>query len=76
MVSSIKIIILSVAALFAATDFLMAQNPLFIPPSLSGTNFNLNIQNGTTQFYPGINTPTYGINGALLAPTLIINKWD
>lgn len=54
----------------------MAQNPLFIPPSLSGTNFNLNIQNGTTQFYPGINTPTYGINGALLAPTLIINKWD
>lgn len=76
MISSIKKIILSVAALFAATDFLMAQNPLFIPPTLSGTNFNLNIQNGTTQFYPGINTPTYGINGALLAPTLIINKWD
>ncbi len=76
MISSIKKIILSVAALFAATDFLVAQNPLFIPPTLSGTNFNLNIQNGTTQFYPGINTPTYGINGALLAPTLIINKWD
>ena len=76
MISSIKKIILSVAAFFAATDFLVAQNPLFIPPTLSGTNFNLNIQNGTTQFYPGINTPTYGINGALLAPTLIINKWD
>ncbi len=76
MINSIKKIILSVAALIAATDFLMAQNPLFIPPTLNGTNFNLNIQNGTTQFYPGINTLTYGINGALLAPTLIINKWD
>ncbi|CAN5553263.1 multicopper oxidase domain-containing protein [soil metagenome] len=53
-----------------------AQNPLFIPPTLSGTTFNLDIQNGVTQFYPGINTNTYGINGPLLAPTLIINKWD
>ena len=55
---------------------IIAQNPLFIPPSISGTTFNLNIQNGITQFYPGINTPTYGINGPLLAPTLIVNKWD
>lgn len=55
---------------------IVAQNPLFIPPSISGTTFNLNIQNGITQFYPGINTPTYGINGPLLAPTLIVNKWD
>ncbi len=54
----------------------VAQNPLAIPPTLTGTTFNLKIQNGTTQFYPGINTPTYGINGALLAPTLIVNKWD
>lgn len=53
-----------------------AQNPLAIPPTLSGTTFNLNIQNGITQFYSGINTPTYGINGALLAPTLIVNKGD
>lgn len=54
----------------------VAQNPLAIPPSLTSTTFNLSIQNGITQFYPGINTPTYGINGALLAPTLIVNKWD
>ncbi len=53
-----------------------AQNPLFIPPSLTGTTFNLNIQNGVTQFYPSINTPTYGINGPLLGPTLIVNKGD
>lgn len=53
-----------------------AQNPLFIPPTLTSTSFNLSIQNGVTQFYPGINTPTYGINGNLLAPTLIVKKWD
>ncbi len=54
----------------------IAQNPLAVPPALTSTTFNLAIQNGVTQFYPGINTPTYGINGALLAPTLIVNKWD
>ncbi len=53
-----------------------AQNALPIPPALTGTIFNLNVQNGVTQFWPSVNTPTYGINGPLLAPTLIINKWD
>lgn len=56
--------------------FSRAQNPLAIPPTLTGTNFNLTIQDGTTQFWNGINTPTYGINGSFLAPTLIVNKWD
>ncbi|MES2395088.1 MAG: multicopper oxidase domain-containing protein, partial [Bacteroidota bacterium] len=74
--TTINKIALSVAAMFAAADISFAQNPLFIPPALSGTTFSLNIQNGTTQFYSGINTPTYGINGAILAPTLIVNKWD
>lgn len=58
------------------SQIVVAQNPLFIPPALTGSTFNLDVQNGTTQFYPGINTPTFGINGALLAPTLIVNKWD
>ncbi|MBP7388753.1 MAG: multicopper oxidase domain-containing protein [Chitinophagales bacterium] len=62
--------------LFFQFLFSQAQNALVIPPTLSGTNFNLNIQEGTTQFVAGINTPTYGINGSLLAPTLILNKWD
>ena len=55
---------------------LPAQNQLNIPPAVSGTTFNLDIRNGVTQFYPGTNTSTYGINGDLLAPTLILNKWD
>lgn len=53
-----------------------SQNPLAIPPALTGTTFNLNVQNGTFQFFDGINTPTYGINGDILGPTIIVNKWD
>jgi bilirubin oxidase len=58
------------------SKILIAQNQLAIPTTLTGTVFNLNIQNGITQFYPGVNTATYGINGVLLGPTLIINKGD
>jgi blue copper oxidase len=58
------------------SQLIVAQNALFIPPVMTGDTFNLSIQNGITQFYTGINTPTYGINGALLAPTLIVNKWE
>ena len=54
----------------------LSQNPIAIPPAVSGTTFDLNVQNGITQFFPGINTPTYGINGNILGPTLIVNKWD
>lgn len=54
----------------------VAQNPLFIPPTLTGPVFNLTVQSGTTTFYPGNPTPTFGINGAFLSPTLIVNKGD
>jgi bilirubin oxidase len=53
-----------------------SQNPLFIPPVLSGTNFNLDVQDGVVQFYQGFNTPTYGVNGNILGPTMIWNKGD
>lgn len=52
-----------------------AQNPLPIPASLTGPVFNLTIQSGTQNFY-GTPTPTYGINGPFLGPTLIVNKGD
>jgi blue copper oxidase len=52
------------------------QNPLYIPPALTGTTFNLNVQSGTTQLYPGNPTPTYGINGSFLSPTIVVNKGD
>ena len=55
---------------------LHAQNPLFIPPILTGTTFNLNVQTGTQNFFPSNPTPTYGINGPFLSPTIIVNKGD
>jgi blue copper oxidase len=54
----------------------IAQNPLLIPDTLNGLNFNLNVQTGTVQFYSGYNTPTYGMNGNFLGPTLFLNKDD
>jgi bilirubin oxidase len=51
-----------------------AQNALHIPDTLSGNVINLTIQNGTKQFYPGNITQTMGINGNILAPTLILRK--
>jgi len=57
-------------------SIVFGQNPLFIPPTLTGTNFNLNVQTGFQNFYPANPTPTYGINGAFLSPTIIVNKGD
>lgn len=57
-----------------ATSF--GQNQLYIPDTLNGTIFNLNVQSGTKQFFTGYNTPTYGYNGNFLGPTLLINSGD
>lgn len=54
----------------------VGQNPLFIPPTMSGTDFQLHVQAGTKTFFGAYNTPTYGVNGIFLAPTLLFNKGD
>lgn len=71
----------SAAALFitAAGCFVLpcfGQNRLYIPDTLSGTTFNLNVQTGTKEFFAGKSTPTYGYNGNYLGPTLLINKGE
>jgi blue copper oxidase len=53
-----------------------AQNALNIPPILTGTTFNLSIQKGTSSFYPSYTTPSYGVNGIWMAPTISVNKGD
>ena len=58
----------------AIPSLLVAQNPLAIPTTLSGSNINLTLQNGTTMFYPPTATNTMGANGSLLGPTLILEK--
>ncbi|MBL7807899.1 MAG: multicopper oxidase domain-containing protein [Saprospiraceae bacterium] len=51
-----------------------AQTLIPIPSMLEGTTFDLMAQSGTTQIFPGIETQTKGYNGAMLAPTLILEK--
>ena len=53
---------------------LLAQNPLLIPDTLSGSSINLTLQNGTFSFFSGQNTTTMGVNGDILGPTLILKK--
>ncbi len=62
--------------LLALPSLCNGQTPLFIPELLQGTTFNLNVQTGSMQFWPGINTPTFGVNGNILGPTLLMNKGD
>ena len=57
-------------------QFASAQNNLFIPPLWSGKNFNLQVQNGTATWVAGHTTPTYGVNGNFLAPTLELWKGE
>jgi len=54
----------------------LAQNPVLIPDTLSGTSFELTLQNGTFSFFDGQSTATMGVNGNILGPTLIMNKGD
>ena len=52
-------------------------NPLVIPDTISGTTFNLALNQTTKQFRAGAATTTFGYNGALFwGPTLIMNKGD
>lgn len=56
--------------------FVNAQNPLLIPGTISGTTVDLNLQNGSYEFYEGVSTTTMGVNGDILGPTLILQKGD
>lgn len=54
-------------------SFANAQlNALYIPPTLSGPVYNLNMQHGTHQFSFLVNSATLGFNGNVLGPTLIM----
>lgn len=49
---------------------------LFIPPQLLGPQFQLNVAPSTREFFPGVITSTYGINGDFLGPTLVMRRGD
>ncbi|PKL83098.1 MAG: bilirubin oxidase [Ignavibacteriae bacterium HGW-Ignavibacteriae-3] len=66
--------VFSVSLLFSSNS--VSQNRLQIPDTLSGTIFNLTIQKGLVNLYPGFTTNTIGVNGNILGPTLILRKGD
>ena len=66
-----------IALIFTFVTYItVAQNPILIPPTLSGTNISLTFQNGTHEFFSGVTTNTMGVNGNILGPTLILNQGD
>jgi blue copper oxidase len=71
-----KLSIFLLLSFLGFSKYMSSQNPLFIPDTLSGKTFNLNVQKGTKVFFTGFNTTTFGYNGSFLGPTLIMNKGD
>src|SRR3546814_13270495 len=54
-------------------------NPLPIPPLLDAQprqSFALQVQSGTTSFYPGRSSDTLGYNGSYLGPTIRVRRGD
>ena len=56
--------------------FSQTYNTLFIPDTISGTTFNLVVDEGTKQFRTGNATTTAGYNGNFFGPTLIFIQGD
>lgn len=55
---------------------LNAQTALKIPPTLTGTTFDLSMDLSSKEFFPGVETATAGYSGSYLGPTLIFNSGD
>lgn len=55
-------------------------NSLQIPPLLTGEqgadhrNYQLDVRAGSSEFFPGVTTPTLGINGDFLGPTIRLRR--
>jgi blue copper oxidase len=60
--------------LVAISHMVAGQTPLPIPDTLSGPVIDLSVVEGTREFLPGEPISTYGYNGDLLGPTLILNQ--
>jgi blue copper oxidase len=61
---------------WACAAFLHGQNALQIPQLITGTVFNLQVAEDSTQFLPGAKTRTFGISKPYLAPVLELHRGD
>lgn len=69
-------LLLTISILFFANSYGQTYNNLWIPDTLSGTQFNLNLKDTFMQMVPGNQTITGGINGKFWGPTLFFQKGD
>lgn len=56
------------------SQWLAAQNPLFLPETISGEEIHLEVREGTHHFFPGISTATLGVNGDILGPVILLER--
>ena len=67
--------VLLLLLLFSPGAFAQTYNTLWVPDTLSGTNFNLVVKDTFAQLVPGNQTITGGLNRSRFwGPTLIMNK--
>lgn len=71
-----QIAFLAALLLFIVKSSLAQYNTLWIPDTLSGTNFNLNLVDTFAQLRPGNQTITAGVNNKFWGPTLFFNQGD
>ncbi len=72
-----KLLLLSALLVLLLNSVTAQYNTLWIPDTLSGTSFNLNIKDTFRQIVAaGQQTITGGINGNFWGPTLFVNKGD
>jgi len=57
-------------------SYLLAQNSLYIPPVITGSEIGLTLQFGETAIFEGEFTSSIGYNQSILGPTLLLNKGD
>jgi len=67
---------IALAVILLAAGNTQSQTTVPIPLSLEGTTFDLMVQHGTSEIFPGIQTNTIGYNGTQLGPTLILKKGE
>jgi len=71
------VVIFFIASLFVLNKVAAQYNTLWIPDTLSGKTFNLNIKDTFSQIVStGNQTITGGINAKFWGPTIFINKGD
>lgn len=66
--------LITIPFFLCSTAYIVAQNPLNVPPAISGSTIDLELQNGTVQYFPGAATITKGVNGPILGPTIILDR--